>query len=685
MTFTLRSAIVALAAAAIGALAVAAPAAAQRPFTPRDLVTLDRLSDPQLSPDGSRVLYDLRTPDLAANRAHHATYLLDVASGQRQRLQLLPGANTVRWSPDGRWIYFLAPAGDTTQLWRTGTTGLGAVQMTALPIDVQTYRIAPNGRTAVVAVAEYPECNTLQCTATRMVAAHAKGASSGRLYTRVFVRHWDEWSDHTNNHLYAITLGSAKVTSGTALMRGVDGDVPNKPFGDENDFAISPDSHSVVYSVRIAAKSEAWSTNFDLYRVAIDGTGRKNLTASNPAWDGTPVFSPDGTHLAYRAQKRPGFESDRFGVMVMDLRNGTTREVDPAWDRSASDLAWSRDGKTLYTTADDVQAHKLFAIDVASGAVTAVTTSAAVESYQIGASTIVYAQSSLHGPAQLYALRRNGTARQLTNVDAAKLAGIGLSTPQSFTFTGWNDDTVHGWVTKPYPYVPGKSYPVAFLIHGGPQGSWDDAWSYRWNPQTYAGAGYAVVQIDPHASTGYGQAFTDAVSQHWGDRPLEDLQKGWDAALSQFAFLDKNRACALGASYGGYMVYWIAGNWNAPWKCLVDHDGVFDNRMMGYATEELWFSEWENGGTPWDHTAQYEQFNPVNHVADWKVPMLVIHSDNDFRIPVDQGIAAFTALQRRGIPSEFLNFPDENHWVLKPANSLLWNDTVLSWMARWTH
>ena len=251
---------------------------------------------------------------------------------------------------------------------------------------------------------------------------------------------------------------------------------------------------------------------------------------------------------------------------------------------------------------------------------------------------------------------------------------------EQFNFIGWNNETVHGYVVKPWNYQPGRKYPVAFLIHGGPQGSFGDGWSYRWNPQTYAGLGYAVVMIDFHGSTGYGQAFTDSISQHWGDRPLEDLQKGWAAAQAKYAFLDGDKACALGASYGGFMVNWIAGNWPQPWKCLVSHDGVFDQRAMGYATEELWFTEWEQGGTPYDKPANYEQFNPVNHVKDWKVPMLVIHGQLDYRIPVEQGIAVFTALQRRGIESKFLYFPDENHWVLKPQNSVLWHDTVNGWL-----
>jgi acylaminoacyl-peptidase len=402
------------------------------------------------------------------------------------------------------------------------------------------------------------------------------------------------------------------------------------------------------------------------------------------AWDGSPVFSPDGGKLAYRATKRPGFEADRFAIMERDLATGATREVAPHWDRSAEKIAYAADGRTIYATAEDNGHDSLFAVDVASGAAKQLTLTGHVSDFDTARGTTVFAQDSLAAPDDLYALTQ-GTPQRLTDVNAAKLNNVQFGAYEPFTFPGWNNETVHGYVVKPAGFEAGKRYPVAFIIHGGPQGSYADGWSYRWNPQIYAGAGYAAVFIDFHGSTGYGQGFTDAISSHWGDRPLEDLQKGWAAALAKYPFLDGNRACALGASYGGFMIYWIAGVWNQPWKCLVDHDGVFDNRMMGYATEELWFSEWENGhGMPWEKPADYERFNPINHVADWRVPMLVIHGGHDYRIPLEQGLAAFTALQSKGIASEFLTFPDENHWVLKPQNSVEWHEAVLDWLGKYT-
>jgi dipeptidyl aminopeptidase/acylaminoacyl peptidase len=301
----------------------------------------------------------------------------------------------------------------------------------------------------------------------------------------------------------------------------------------------------------------------------------------------------------------------------------------------------------------------------------------------VNANGLVVARDTLTAPADLFTVS-GGKAQRVTHFNAERLKDVAMGQVEWFDFKGWNDERVQGYAVKPWNYEKGKKYPVAFIVHGGPQGAMGDDFHYRWNPQTYAGQGFAVVTINFHGSTGYGQAFTDAISQHWGDRPLEDLQKGWSAALGKFDYLDGGRACELGASYGGFMTFWIAGNWQQPWKCQVAHDGVFDSRMMSYSTEELWFDEWEHGATQYDNPASYEQFNPIAHVAKWKVPMLVVHGEKDYRIPYEQGLAAFTALQRRGIDSEFLVFPDENHWVLKPQNSVKWHNTVNAWLKRWT-
>ena len=658
--------------------------AATRGFEVRDLVNLDRVSEPLLSPDGKSVLYALRETDFAANKGLTGLWVQRLDGGAP--LRLTPKGESVNsggWSHDGSRVLYLSSKSGSQQLWSVPASGGAVRQLSNYPIDLGGYKLSPDGRAIALNFEVFNDCDKLACSKQRLDTI-GKNKPSGRLFDRIFVRHWDTWSNGARNQLYTARFNTDGALSGepVKVSRGIDGDIPSKPFGDTTEFAWAPDGQSLAFGVRIAGKSEPWSTNFDVYVVPANGSALpRNLTAANKAWDAGPVFSPDGKTLYYRAMKRPGFEADRFGLMEMDLKSGKSREIDPQWDRSADGITLSADGKTIYTTADDMGEHPLFAVDIASGKARRIVGGGTVASFDLHGDTLAYALHSLVSPARLFAASADGTnARPVGAFNTDKLKDIAFGAYEQFEFAGWNGETVHGYVVKPWNYQPGKKYPVAFLIHGGPQGSWLNEFHYRWNPQTYAGQGFAVVEIDFHGSTGYGQAFTDAISQHWGDRPLEDLQKGWAAALRKYSFLDGDNACAIGASYGGYMVYWIAGNWSAPWKCLVDHDGVFDNRMMGYASEELWFNEWENGGTPYDNPAGYERFNPVLHVKDWKVPMLVIHNDLDYRIPVDQGIAAFTALQRRGIESRFLNFPDENHWVLKPQNSVLWHDTVNAWL-----
>ncbi len=658
-------------------------------FTAKDMASLDRLSDPRISPDGRHVLYAVRTLDYPANKASMSLWIADLKTKMApRRLKISDGgASSGRWSADGKAIYFTSGrAGGTDQVFRTDIGGETATQVTKAPFDVLAYKVAPDGKTIVVAQAVFPDCADFACTEAKLAARTATKAT-GVVYDRLFVRHWDTWNDGTKNHLFAWSLGPDGATTGQPidLMKGFDGDTPTKPYGGDEDFTITPDSKTVAFSAKVAGKDEPWTTNYDVWSAPLDGSEKvRNLTEANKAWDAAPVFSPDGKWAAYRAMKRPGFEADRFGIMIRDEATGQTRELAPTWDRSADAVAWSADGKTIYATALDVGQGKLFAIDVKTGKVTALTGDGHVTAFDVSPAGLVYASDSLKSPSELFQLARKGPPIRVASVSSEALKDVAWGEPEQFDFKGWNDETVHGFVLKPANFDPAKKYPVAFLIHGGPQGSFSNSWSYRWNPQIYANAGYAVVMVDFHGSTGYGQAFTDAISQHWGDRPLEDLQKGWAFATQKYSFLDADRACALGASYGGYMINWIAGNWNQPWKCLVDHDGVFDTRSMGYATEELWFTEWENGGTPWAPGNTYQTFNPVDHVASWTKPQLVIQGQLDYRIPVEQGLSAFTALQRKGVPSKLLYFPNENHWVLKAQNSVQWHKEVLDWLDQWT-
>jgi len=662
--------------------------AATRGLDVRDMIALDRVSAPLLTADGGNVVFAKRVLG-SDSKASTGLFIRNLRTRDAAPPKPLTPAgwnvNSAALSADGQTVYFLSAKGGSQQLYSMPLAGGTPRQLTDFAVDVDSFQISPQGDRVAFSAGVFQDCGSdLACTSKKL-DAHKARKNTGEVFDSLFVRHWDTWNDGRRNTLFVAPLPAAKaaaVKGASAISATLAGDTPSKPFGGNDDFTWAPDGKSVVASIRVAGREEAWSTNFDLYRLDAEGKQAPvNLTAANPAWDAGPVFSADGNTLYYRAMKRPGFEADRFGVIALDLASGKAREIAPNWDRSAGEVVLSQDEKSFYTAADDLGEHRLFNIDIATGKATVVAEGGSIGSPVIAGSTLAYTKNSLKSGDQIVVAQADGSSpREITPSAGQMLPDVAFGDYEQFQFKGWNNETVHGYVVKPYNYQEGKTYPVAFLIHGGPQGSFGNGWSYRWNPQTYAGQGYAVVMIDFHGSTGYGQAFTDAISQHWGDRPLEDLQKGWAAAQKQYPFLNGDKACALGASYGGFMVNWIAGNWNEPWKCLVNHDGVFDQRMMGYATEELWFTEWEQGGTPFAKPQNYEKFNPVNHVADWKKPILIIHGQLDFRIPVEQGLGAFTAAQRQGIESKFLYFPDENHWVLKPQNSVQWHDTVNGWL-----
>ena len=646
-------------------------ALATTPFTAADLVALNRVSDPQVSPDGRYVAYVIRETDLEANKGRTGVWLLDGTAGAPpRRLTQHPANDTSpRWSPDGRTLYFLSTRSGSSQIWRLALAGGDPVAVTALAEDVGSFKVAPTGDRLVFSMA-----------VKSAPGAKAPAKASGQIHDKLFVRHWDTWADGSRSHLFSVKL-DAQGAAGTPvdLSKELDGDTPSKPFGGDEEYAISPDGKRVVFSLRVAGRTEPWSTNFDLYDTPIDGGTTTNLTTANLAWDTQPVFLGNGD-LAYLAMDRPGFEADRFHVVVRSAKTGIARPLTLAWDRSVSRLGVTRDGRQLLATADDTGQHALFSIDPASGKVQQLLGEGHVEAFAPTKDGIVYSQASLAAPADLWLLKTTGKTVRLTRANDALLAARTMGAFEQFSFRGWNDETVHGYVMKPANFVAGAKYPIAFIVHGGPQTSFSNAWSYRWNPQVYAGHGYAVVFIDFHGSTGYGQAFTDSISSDWGGKPFIDLQKGLAAALAKYEWLDGDRACSLGASYGGYMQNWIAGNWPERFRCIVNHDGIFDNRAMYYSTEELWFPEWEFGGPYFARPDLYDKWDPSRFVERWRTPMLVIHGGKDYRVPDTQGLATFTALQRRGVESRLLYFPDENHWVLKPANSLQWHAVVLDWL-----
>ncbi|MHC4148206.1 MAG: S9 family peptidase [Planctomycetota bacterium] len=652
------------------------------PFSVHDMLAMDRISDPQVSPDGKWIVFVLRKTDLEANRGRTDLWLIGVdGTGLRRLTSHQENDFNPRWTPDGRFIWFISTRSESSQVWRIRVDGGEAEQVTDEPLDVANLLISPDGKHIGFTMEVFPDCTKADCTKDRLDEIEAK-KTTGRIYDRIFVRHWDTWKDGRRSHLFVMPSAAAESVD---LMQGMDADTPSRPFGGPEEITFTPDGKAIIFSARDVGRQEPWSTDFDLYRVPIDGSSPpKCLTEKNKAWDTNPVFSPDGKTLAYLAMARPGYESDRFRIILQQWPRGRRRVLTENWDRSPSSLCFSNDSKTIYATAANTGQKSLFAIDVKTAKVRTIVKEGNISSPGIAGKRIVYGVGSMSSPVELYSVKPDGgNMRQITNINSEKNATARMGQYEQFAFRGWSGDTVYCYIVKPVDFNPRRKYPVAFLIHGGPQGSFGNTFHYRWNPQAYTGAGYAAVMVDFHGSTGYGQAFTDSIRGDWGGKPLDDLQKGLAAALKRYSWMDGDRVGALGASFGGYMVNWIAGNWPDRFRCMVNHDGNLDERMAYFDTEELWFPEWDHLGTPWKNPDNYEKHNPVNYVKNWKTPMLVIHGALDFRVADTQGLSTFNALQRLGIESKLLYFPDENHWVLKPHNSILWHETVIGWLDRW--
>ena len=663
---------------------ISAGLAQSRPFTARDLALMDRISDPRISPDARFVAYNLRSTDWDGNHGVNALWIIDRSANSPPRLirEQEKSATSPRWSADGQWLYFLSSRSGSTQVWRVSISSAQSSQVTNLPLDVILFRLTADANALVAAVNVHAECDNLACSKAKD-EAKGKEKASGTLYDTATPRFWDTYLDGRYIGLFTVrTGGEAPPTDAVALTRDFQTDIVARPDGDDSSFAIT--GAAVIFSARPSGSAQGLGDPDSLYSVPLDGS--KSPQPIDPAAvtsDTTPVVSPDGAKLAYLARKGSIFTAPRAQIMIRDLKTNTSRALAQSFDRSPASLKWSADSKTLYAGAEDTGQERIFAVTVATGAVKPITADGHVGSFDLAQDVLVYSRDALDSPAELYELKGGQGARALTHVAQQRFRQTPLASFEAFSFPGWNDETVHGYVMRPAGYHPDQKYPVAFLIHGGPHGSFGNAWSYRWNPQVWAGMGYAVVMVDFHGSSGYGEAYAKSIIGHWGDRPLTDLQKGWNYALARYPFLDADRACALGGSYGGYMVAWIAGNWAKPWKCLVNHDGVFDIRLMSYSTDIPGFQQSQNDAATWEKPEEVERFNPIDHVAEWSVPMLVVHGGRDDRVPLDQGMGAYGAAQLRHIPSQLLYFPDENHWVLKPQNSVQWYATVESWMKRW--
>ncbi len=673
--------------AALAALAstvsiFATPAIQARPMTAEDLATLKRVGAPAISPDGKSMVFTVTSTDLKDNARNTILHIQKITENQSSPIATKGSAHSPAFAQDGS-LYYISDASGSEQIWKH-KDGKHS-QVSDFTVDVAGFKLSTDARKIAIWADVSTECADLNCDKDVVAKDTAlPGPGTGREYDKLFVRHWGSWEkgDHLSR-LFAYDMGAQGLSNGKLISTQV-GDTPSKPFGGGEEIAITDDA--VFYTLRIADKNEPRSTNLDIYQASADGS-TTNITKANLATDTMPTPSPDGRYIAYVAMERAGYESDKLTLKIRDLKSSKVQSLTQNWDRSVGSISWSADSKSLYITAQDILDHPVYKISVKGGTPKRLSKGGNVNNVvPLKNGSIVYTKNDINAPNEIFHFNEQSGEKKLTTINDAVLAEIDKVNVQRFDFAGANGDQVWGQIIKPVKnekIIAGEKLPVAFLVHGGPQGSFGNSWSFRWNPKVMASQGFVAVSVDFHGSVGYGQEFTDSINQDWGGKPLTDLKLGLAAAGKIDPQADTKNACALGASYGGYMMNWIAGNWSDEFKCIVNHAGLFDLRQFAFETEELWFDEWDHGG-PWWARKDGEKWNPVNHVTKWKTPMLVIHGELDFRVPYSQSIAAFTALQRQDIESKLLIFPDENHWINKPQNSLQWHENVFSWLKKYT-
>jgi dipeptidyl aminopeptidase/acylaminoacyl peptidase len=749
-----------LAVIALIVFACSAIAQAKHPFTFEDMMKLKRVGEPEVSPDGKWVIFSVMDVDLDANTKTPHIWIVPTAGGganeKEREIIADQDGDRPRWAPDGKRFAFLSTKESGSQVWIAEFDGAAGTvtrvhKLTDIATEASGELWSPDGKKILFTSDVYPECDGEPAKEENCNAQRLKQAEQSKVKALIFehllYRHWNAYKEGKRTHLFVISTDNVPPPAGAThldyetipardLTPG-DYDAPVFSMGGQDDYAFSPDGQQICYTSN-HDKNEAASTNNDLWIVPVNVAAAasaaqvlaqtKDITADNPASDSTPLYSPDGRYIAYRAQQRPGYESDRFRLMLYDRKTGVKKNLTENWDHWVGSFGWAG-GHEIILTAEDEGASPIYYVapeicpngchpikildgfndDIAAGENTGAQMKATSLSERI-----VFSRMSVQASNELFTVEHGdyvvgidkinamlrGESREplrkdamlkprlLTHLNDAVLSQAAMSPLESFWFNGANGDKVQGFLVRPPNFDPSKKYPVKFLIHGGPQGAWGDDWSYRWNPELFAAptsstpSGYVVIMINFHGSTGYGQKFIDAINGDWGGAPFEDLMKGLDYAEEHYGFIDKNRECALGASYGGYMANWILGH-TERFKCIVSHDGMFNAESAWGSTEELWFNNWEFKGTPYDNRAMYQKWSPHQYAKNFKTPTLVIHGQRDYRLDVSEGFQLFTTLQMEGVPSKMLYFPDEGHWVLKPQNSRLWYKTVNDWVDQW--
>ena len=657
--------------------------AAKHAITFDDMIQMHRVGDPTISPDGKWVAFAVATPDMSANRNASNIWIVSTADGEALQLTQSGHDSSPSWSPDGKMLAFLSSRDGNSQGYVLSLDGGEAHAVTHLSTGADLVKWSPDGKTIAFTSSVYPYCKDDACNKKRDEEKE-KNKVKARVYEQLLYRHWDHWFEGKRSHLFVEPAdGSGEARD---LNAGANYDVPPDQRGGPNDINFSPDSKEICFTA-VTDKVEAISTNGDLFLVPVAGGEAKRIT-TNPGFDGNPVYSPDGRFIAYHAQLTPGYESDRWRVMLYDRQSGKSENLTEGFDRSANELNWSADSKTIYFTAENETLQPVYAMAARAGAEPKKIMEEGFNSgltISADGKTLAFERSSLTMPAEVFVAGSDGSAtRQITHQNDSILAKLDMNAPESFWFEGAEGARVQAMMIRPPHFEAAKKYPLLVLLHGGPQTMWQNSWGYRWNAQVFSAGGYVTLMINRRGSTGYGQKFTDEITNDWGGKPYVDVIKGVDAALAKYKFIDGTRMAAAGGSYGGYMADWIATH-SGRFKAIISHASTWDKFSM-YATEELWFEEHDMQGTPWTNPESYRKWAPLTYAVDlgkFKTPTLVICGEGDYRVPYTQSLEFFNALQRQGVPSRLIVFPDEGHWILKPQNAQFWYKTFFDWLGQW--